>query len=60
MGDVPNIEDIREILGCKLALLPMKYLGLPLGANFKENTIWNSVLEKVERRLAGWKRLYLS
>uniref|UniRef100_A0A2N9HTX3 Reverse transcriptase zinc-binding domain-containing protein n=1 Tax=Fagus sylvatica TaxID=28930 RepID=A0A2N9HTX3_FAGSY len=59
VGDVPNIEDIREILGCKLALLPMKYLGLPLGANFKENTIWNSVLEKVERRLAGWKRLYL-
>jgi hypothetical protein len=39
VGDVPNIEDIREILGCKLALLPMKYLGLPLGANFKENTI---------------------
>jgi hypothetical protein len=60
VGDVPNIEDIREILGCKLALLPMKYLGLPLGANFKEKTIWNSVLEKVERRLAGWKRLYLS
>ena len=60
MGDVPNIEDIREILGCKLALLPMKYLGLPLGANFKEKTIWNSVLEKVERKLACWKRLYLS
>jgi hypothetical protein len=60
VGDVPNIEDIREILGCKLALLPMKYLGLPLGANFKDNSIWNSVLEKVERRLAGWKRLYLS
>jgi hypothetical protein len=55
VGDVPNIEDIREILGCKLALLLMKYLGLPLGANFKEKPIWNSVLEKVERRLAGWK-----
>jgi hypothetical protein len=37
-----------------------KYLGLPLGANFKEKTIWNSVLEKVERKLACWKRLYLS
>jgi hypothetical protein len=44
--DVPNIEEIREILGCKLARLPMKYLGLPLGANFKDKTIWNSVLER--------------
>jgi hypothetical protein len=60
MGNVPNIEEVREILGCKLTLLPMKYLGLPLGASFKDHTIWNSVLEKVERRLAGWKRLYLS
>ena len=44
--DVPNIEEIREILGCKLARLPMKYLGLPLGSNFKDKTIWNSVLER--------------
>ena len=38
----------------------MKYLGLPLGAKFKDKTIWNPILEKIERRLAGWKRLYLS
>ena len=38
----------------------MKYLGLPLGAKFKDKSIWNLILEKVERRLAGWKRLYLS
>ena len=38
----------------------MKYLGLPLGAKFKDKTIWNSILEKMERRLASWKRLYLS
>jgi hypothetical protein len=40
--------------------LPMKYLGLPLGAKFKAKEVWNEVLEKMERRLAGWKRLYLS
>ena len=34
-------------------------MGLPLGASHKEETIWNPVLEKMERRLAGWKRLYL-
>ena len=38
----------------------MKYLGLPLGAKFKDKTIWNPILEKMERRLAGWKCLYLS
>ena len=38
----------------------MKYLGLPLGANFKYKTIWNPILEKMERKLTGWKRLYLS
>ena len=38
----------------------MKYLGLLLVASHKEETIWNPILEKMERRLAGWKRLFLS
>ena len=38
----------------------MKYLGLPLGAKFKDKSIWNPILEKIERKLAGWKKLYLS
>ena len=38
----------------------MKYLGLPLGAKFKDKIIWNPILEKIEWRLARWKRLYLS
>jgi hypothetical protein len=31
------------------------YLGLPLGASYKAVSIWNGVIEKMERRLAGWK-----
>ena len=38
----------------------MKYLGLPLGAKFKDKTIWNSILDKIEWRLARWKCFYLS
>uniref|UniRef100_A0A2N9FD14 Splicing factor YJU2 n=1 Tax=Fagus sylvatica TaxID=28930 RepID=A0A2N9FD14_FAGSY len=60
VGDVPNLADLAAILGCHCASLPMKYLGLPLGAKFKETNIWNLIIEKMERRLAGWKRLYLS
>ena len=60
VGVVNNIDLFLVVLGCKQDSLPMKYLGLPLGAKFKEKTIWNPILEKMERRLAGWKRLFLS
>ena len=38
----------------------MTYLGLPLGAKFKDRAIWNSILERMEQRLTSWKQLYLS
>jgi hypothetical protein len=37
----------------------MKYLGISLGAHYKASTIWSGIIEKVDHRLAGWKRLYL-
>ena len=38
----------------------MTYFGMPLGASHKSLTIWNPILEKIERKLAGWKKMYLS
>lgn len=38
----------------------MRYLGLPLGAFHKAVMIWDGVIENIDRRLAGWKKLYLS
>ena len=43
-----------------VASLPLTYLGLPLGASFKSKSIWAGVVEKMEKRLAGWKRMHLS
>ena len=40
--------------------MPLKYLGIPLGAKFKDLSVWNPILERMERRLAGWKRICLS
>jgi hypothetical protein len=60
VGNAPYIGDLVEILGCKVSALPMTYLGLLLGARFNSVRIWDPILEKMERRLAGWKRLYLS
>jgi hypothetical protein len=31
VGEVPCLEELVDILGCKTSKLPMKYLGLPLG-----------------------------
>ena len=60
MGVVPNIVELVDVLGCTQGSLLMKYLGLPLAAKSKEESIWNPIIEMVERRLAGWKWLYLS
>ena len=60
VGAVHNMDLLVAVLGCKQGSLPMKYLGLPLEAKFKDKSIWNPILEKMERKLAGWKKLYLS
>ena len=61
VGEVPNLEDLAQILGCKTASLPMTYLGLPpLGATFKEKSIWNLISERRDKRLGGWKGQYRS
>ena len=60
IGVVHNMDVLVEMLGCRQSSLPLIYLGLLLRAKFKELSIWNPILEKMERKLAGWKRLYLS
>jgi hypothetical protein len=57
---VEDVEELASILGCRVSLLPMKYLGLPLGASSKAISIWNGIIKKMECLLAGWKKLYLS
>ena len=58
--EVNNIVALANILQCRVGRLPMKYLEMPLGTSFKSAAIWNPILEKMEKKLFGWKRLYLS
>ena len=53
VGEVHNLDVLVGLLGCRHSSLPLKYLILPLGAKFKEVSIWNPILEKMEQRLAG-------
>uniref|UniRef100_A0A2N9I5S7 Reverse transcriptase zinc-binding domain-containing protein n=1 Tax=Fagus sylvatica TaxID=28930 RepID=A0A2N9I5S7_FAGSY len=50
-----DVEGLAAVLGCKVAELPIIYLGLPLGSSFKDQSIWNGIIKKMEKRLAGWK-----
>ena len=48
VGAVHNLEVLVGLLGCRQSSLPLKYLGLLLGAKFKDLSIWNLILEKME------------
>ena len=60
VGEVNNLIELASILQCRAGSLPMKYLEMPLGTSFKIALIWNPILEKMEKKLSRWKRLYLS
>jgi hypothetical protein len=60
VGNVDNVDGLAGILGCGVSSLPLKYLGLPLGACYKAKSIWDGAVKKIERQLASWKQTYLS
>jgi hypothetical protein len=53
--EVRDVIELESNLGCSVSSLPMKYLGLPLRAQFKARHIWESILERMQKRPAGWK-----
>jgi hypothetical protein len=59
VGNAINVEGLTSIWGFRVSSLSVKYLGLPLGASFKVKSIWDDIVEKIERHLAGWKNVYL-
>ena len=60
MRRVENAESLAVELGCKIGSLPTVYLGLPLGAKRNSLEVWDGVEERFRRRLALWKRQYIS
>ena len=60
VGEVGNIDALATILRCRVGSLPLTYLGMSLGTPYKTTSMWNPILERMEKNLSGWKRLYLS
>jgi len=52
VGELDNIQILAGVLGCKINSFPITYLGLPLGAKFKEKAIWDPVIRRFEKRLS--------
>jgi hypothetical protein len=46
IGEVEDVDRLASIFGCRVAGLPMKYLGFPLGVPYKSTTIWNELSRK--------------
>ena len=59
VGRVENIDFLTKAFRCRVGSLP-SYLGLALGAPFKSVSVWDGVEERLRRRLALWKRQYIS
>jgi hypothetical protein len=60
VGTLGDVGWLAGLLGCDFGDLPLKYLGLPLGASFKLKTMWASLEDLMSHRLAPWKLAYLS
>lgn len=55
-----DLHRLGENLGCLIGELPMTYLGMFLGATYKAKDVWQKIEERSEKKLATWKRQYLS
>jgi hypothetical protein len=53
VGKEDNATELAVILGYETSSLPVKYLGMPLGACYKAKSIWDGIVVKMERRLAS-------
>ena len=60
VGNVDNLNQLTCELGCRVRSLPSSYLGLPLGFKLNSTRVREGIEEKFRRRLAAWKRQYIS
>ncbi|XP_057760238.1 uncharacterized protein LOC130980595 [Arachis stenosperma] len=48
--DVQWVQHMSRVLGCKVASLPVKYLGIQLGVNPRLVRTWKPIIDKVEQK----------
>jgi hypothetical protein len=54
------LEVACTFLNCRQGSIPFKYLGLPIGANPRNESTWNPILEHLQNRLFTWHNKHIS
>ena len=61
VGNVGNLDDLALEVGCRTGTLPYYLLGpFPLGMCHNATEVWDVIEEKFQKKLALWKRQYIS
>lgn len=60
IGSMEDVDRVVVLFGCKVRRFPTSYLGLPLGAPQRSIGVWDVIEERFKRKLAAWKKQYLS
>ncbi|XP_071708090.1 uncharacterized protein [Rutidosis leptorrhynchoides] len=50
-----DMMSFSAIFDCKVGVFPLEYLGIPIGFNRDRIAMWNPILLKFKKKLAGWK-----
>ncbi|XP_026452342.1 uncharacterized protein LOC113352781 [Papaver somniferum] len=59
-GETIFDDVVENSLRCNFEELPIKYLWMPAGAQYRSKNIWDSVVERMEKKLRGWQGMFLS
>ena len=54
------LSSLASVFYCGVSQWPLSYLGLPLRGNQKTIGFWDPLVERISRRLDGWKKTFLS
>ena len=53
-------EAASSVIGCKAGKVPFVYLGMPIGGDPRRLSFWEPVLDRIKKRLSGWRSKFLS
>ncbi|GAU14843.1 hypothetical protein TSUD_50550 [Trifolium subterraneum] len=59
-ANVRALKPAASVMHCKHGCLPFLYLGLPIGGDSRIIQFWKPLLDKIHKRLTGWKCKNLS
>lgn len=49
------LATLADVFKCKIGTFPSTYSGLPLCMGIPKRTLWDPVVERLERKLSLWK-----